>query len=103
MEKTTYQGFQYGYCAPMLVQTNYSDSWCLVTESASLSTIAASTLVKGSKTGSVRLEIVKHGNKLGVADPMSCIGSCHFYLRLCLSSCRCCECYLFAVTLQREK
>ena len=71
MEKTTYQGFQYGYCVPMLVQTNYSDSWCLVTESASLSTIAASTLVKGSKTGSVRLEIVKHGNKLGAQETPS--------------------------------
>lgn len=65
IQKTTYQGQQYGYCVPMLVQTTYPDSWCLLTESAALSTLAASTIVKGSKTGSVKLEIVKHGKILG--------------------------------------
>lgn len=71
IQKTTYQGFEYGYCVPMLVQTNYVNSWCLITESAALSTIAASTLVKGTKTGSVKLEIVKHGNKLGSNETQS--------------------------------
>ena len=71
INKATYQGYQYGYCVPMLVQTSYVNSWCLITESASLSTIAASTLIKGSKEGSIMLEIVKHGNKLGTQETPS--------------------------------
>ena len=65
IEKTKYKDFMYGYCVPMLVKTNYNDSWCLLTESAALSSIAASTIVKGDVNGGVKLEIVKHGNKLG--------------------------------------
>ncbi len=71
LKKSAYQGFDYGYCVPMLVQTADAGSWCLITESAALSSIAASTLVKGAKTGSVKLEVVKHGNKLGTQETPS--------------------------------
>lgn len=65
LDFTSYGDADYGYCVPMLVQTDLDDAWCLITESASLSTIAASTLVPGEKDLSIGLRLMKHGNKLG--------------------------------------
>ena len=74
LQKTTYQGYEYGYCVPMLVQTGNNDAWCLVTESAALSSLAASTIVKGETNG-IKLEIVKHGNKLGTQETQCMIST----------------------------
>ena len=65
LETTFYQDTEYGYCMPMLIQTGQDDAWCLVTESANLSSIAASSLIYNDEKGSLGLKLMKHGNKVG--------------------------------------
>lgn len=65
LKTTKYKDADYGYCMPMLVQTDSDDAWCLLTESASLSSTAASSLIRGEKEGTLGLKLLKHGNKVG--------------------------------------
>lgn len=51
-----------GYSEPMLVDAG-NDTYVLVTEAAALSTIGTSKIVKGTKTGSLKLKLVDEGSR----------------------------------------
>lgn len=51
-----------GYSEPMLVQAG-NDNYVLVTEAAALSSIGTSKIVKGTKTGGLKLKLVDEGSR----------------------------------------